>query len=117
MQIDLLPNPPSNGGYEKVLAAIDVFSRYLFAYPLTDASAINVANVFIDITTKHAYLPTTSITDKGTAITFTNIAEITQILGITLKCATSKHPQTIGNFERTHASSQDGMCGISTALA
>ena len=44
MQIDLLPNLPPSGGYENVLTAFnDVFSRYLFAYPLTNASAINVA--------------------------------------------------------------------------
>ena len=42
VQIDLLPNHPPSGGYENVLTAIDDFSRYLFAYPLTDASAINV---------------------------------------------------------------------------
>ena len=35
MQIDLLLNLPQSGGYEKVLTAIDVFSRYPFAYPLT----------------------------------------------------------------------------------
>ena len=104
MQIDLLPNLPPSGGYENVLTAIDVFSRYLFDYPLTDASAINVAKALIDIMTKHAYLPTTLITDKGTAFISTIIAEVTQILGITLKCATTKHPQTIGKLERTHAS-------------
>ena len=104
MQIDLLPNLPRRGGYENVLTAIDVFSRYLFAYPLTDASAINVAKALIDIMTMHAYLPFTLITDKGTAFSSTIIAEITQILGITLKCATTKHPQTIGKLERTHAS-------------
>ena len=104
MQIDLLPNLPPSGGYENVLTAIDVFSRYLFAYPLTDASAINVAKAIIDIMTKHACLPMTLITDKGTAFTSTIIAEVTQILGITLKCATTKHLQTIGKLERTHAS-------------
>ena len=104
MQIDLLPNLPPSGGYENVLTAIDVFSRHLFAYPLADASAINVAKAPIDIMTKHAYLPTTLITDKGTAFTSTIIAEVTQILGITLKCATTKHPQTTGKLERTHAS-------------
>ena len=105
MQIDLFPNLPPSGGYENVLTAIDVFSRYLFAYPLTDASAINVAKALIDIMTKHAYLPTTLITDKGTAFTSTIIAEITQILlGITLKFATTKHPQTIGKLKGTHAS-------------
>ena len=104
MQIDLLPNLPTSGGYQTVMIAIDVFLRYLFAYPLIEATATNVAKVIIDILTKHSYLPTTLITDKRSAFTSTIIAEITQILGITLKCATTKHPQTIGKLERTHAS-------------
>ena len=52
MQIDLLPNFRPSGGYEIVLTAIDVFSHYLFAYPLTDASATNVAKVRIDVITR-----------------------------------------------------------------
>ena len=104
MQIDLLPNLPTSGGYQTVMTAIDVFSRYLFAYPLVEATASNTAKVLIDIMTKHSYLPTTIITDKGTAFTSKIIAEITQVLEITLKCATTKHPQTIGKLERTHAS-------------
>ena len=54
MQIDLLPNRSQSGNNENVLTAIDVFSRYLFAYLLTHSSAINVANVIIDFMTKHA---------------------------------------------------------------
>ena len=54
--------------------------------------------------TKHSYLPTTLITDKGSAFTSKILEEITEILGITLKCATTKHPQTFGKLERTHAS-------------
>ena len=54
MQIDLLPNLPPSGGYENVLTATDVFSRCLFTYPLTNASAINVAKVLIDVMTKNA---------------------------------------------------------------
>ena len=104
MQIDLLPNLPTSGGYQTVMTAIDVFSRYLFAYPLTEATAANVAKVIIDIMTKHSYLPTTLITGKGSAFTSKILEEITELLGITLKCATTKHPQTIGKLERTHAS-------------
>ena len=104
MQIDLLPNLPPSGGYENIIPAIDVFSRYLFAYPVTDASATNTAKVIIDIMTKHTYLPTTLITDKGMAFTSKLLAEVAQILGIQIKCATTKHPQTIGKLERTHAS-------------
>ena len=104
MQIDLLPNLPPSGGYENIITAMDVFSRYLFAYPVTDAAATNTAKVLIDIMTKHTYLPTTLITHKGTAFTFKLVAEIAQILGIQVKCATTKHPQTIGKLERLHAS-------------
>ena len=104
MQIDLLPNLPPSGGYENIITAMDVFSRYLFAYPVTDASATNTAKVIIDIMTKHTYLPTTLITDKGTAFTSRLVAEVAHILGIQIKCATTKHPQTIGKLERTHAS-------------
>ena len=100
MQIDLLPNLPPSGGYENIITAMDVFSRYLFAYPVTDASATSTAKVIIYIMTKHTYLPTTLITDKGTA----EVSEVAQILGIQIKCATTKHPQTIGKLERTHAS-------------
>ena len=54
--------------------------------------------------TRHAYLPTTLITDKGTAFTSRLVDEVAKILGIQIKCATTKHPQTIGKLERTHAS-------------
>ena len=104
LQIDLLPNLPPSGGYENVITALDVFSRYLFAYPVADASASTTAKVLIDIMTRHAYLPTTLITDKGAAFTSRLVDEVTKILGIQIKCATTKHPQTIGKLERTHAS-------------
>ena len=104
LQIDLLPNLPPSGGYKNIITALEIFSRYLFAYPVTDASAISTAKVLIDIMTRHTYLPTTLITDKGTAFTSRVVEEVAKILGITLKCATTKHPQTIGKVERTHAS-------------
>ena len=32
MQIDSMPELPRSGGYENIMTAMDVFSRYLFAY-------------------------------------------------------------------------------------
>ena len=54
--------------------------------------------------TKHAYLPTTLISDKGSAFTSHVVKEVVSVLGITLKHATTKHAQTIGLLERSHAS-------------
>ena len=104
LQIDLLPNLPPSGGYENIITTLDVFSRYLFAYLVTDASATSTAKVLIDIMTRHTYLPTTLITDKGTHFTSRLLDKIAKILGIQIKCSTTNHPQTIGELERTHAS-------------
>ena len=103
MQIDLLPELPPSGGYENIKTAIDVFSTYAFAYPVSNPTAVNTAKVIIDIMTRHAYLPTLIITDKGGVFVSQVIHEVAELLGINLKHATTKHAQTIGVLERAHA--------------
>ena len=61
MQNDLVPGLPPYGAYENIVTAMDVFSRYLFAYPTANQDARTVSKVLINIMTKHAYLPTTLI--------------------------------------------------------
>ena len=104
MQIDLVPELPPSGGYENIVTAMDVFSRYLFAYPTSEQDAKTIAKVLSNIMTKHAYLPTTLISDKGTAFMSHVIKEVAGVLGITLKHATTKHAKTIGLLQRSHAS-------------
>ena len=104
MQIDLVPELPPSGGYENIVTAMEVFSRYLFAYPTANQDAKTNANVLINIMSKHAYLPTKLISDKGTAFMSHVIKEVAGVLSITLKHATTKHAQTIGLLERSHAS-------------
>ena len=89
MQIDLVPELPPSGGYENMVTAMHVFSRYLFAYPTPNQDAKLIAKILITIMTKHAYLPTASLAG---------------VLGINLKHATTNHAQTIGILERSHAS-------------
>ena len=104
MQIDLVPGLRPSGGYENIVTAMDVFPRYLIAYPTSNQDATTFAKMIINIMTKDAYIPTTLISDKGTAFTSHIIKEVAGVLGITLKHATTKHAQTIGLLERSHAS-------------
>ena len=101
MQVDLVRGLPLSGGYENIVTAMDVFSRYLFAYPTSNQAAKTIAEVMINIMTKHTYLPTTLISDKCTAFTSHVIKEVAGVLGITLKHATTKHVQTIGLLEQS----------------
>ena len=103
MQIDLLPELPPSGGYENIITALDVFSSYAFAYPVSNPTAVNTAKVIIDIMTRHAYLPTLIMTDKGSVFISQVIHEVAETLGINLKHATTKHAQTIRVLERAHA--------------
>ena len=103
MQIDLLPKLPPSEGYENIISEIDVFSRYAFAYPVSNPNALNTAKIIIDNLTRHAYLPTLITTDKGSVFVSQLIHEVAETLGINLKHATTKHAQTPGVLERAHA--------------
>ena len=103
MQIDLVPELPPSGGYENFVTAMDVSSRYLFAYPKSNQDAETIAKVLINIMTKHAYLPTTLISDKGSSFMSQVFKKVAGVLGITLKHASTKPAQTIGLLERSHA--------------
>ena len=54
--------------------------------------------------TEHAYLPPTLISDKCTTFMSHVIKEVTGVLGITIKHATSKHAQTVGLLKQSHTS-------------
>ena len=83
--------------------AVDVFSRYAFANPIANPTAVYTAKVIIEIMARHAYLPTLFIKDKGIVFISQVIHEVIKILGINLKHATTKLPQTIGVLQRAHA--------------
>ena len=104
LEIDILPNLPNSAGYQTIVTMIDVFSRYLFAYPTQNVTAKTIGRCFVDVMTRHAYLPTLILSDKGSQFRSGIVAEITHILEIQISHASTKHAQTIGILERTHAS-------------
>ena len=79
MQIDLVPDLPPSSGYENIVTPIDVFSRYLFAYPTSNQDAKTIARVIINIMTEHVYLPTTIVSDKGSVFMSQVIEEVAEL--------------------------------------
>ena len=104
LEVDILPNLPSSNGYKHIITMMDVFSRYLFAYPTQDMTARTVGRCIIDVMTRHCYLPTVILTDKGSQFRSDVVNQIAQTLDIRISHASTKHAQTIGILERTHAS-------------
>ena len=104
MKIDSLPGLPPSGGYENMVTAMDVFSLYLLAYPTSNQDAKTIAKVINNMMTKHAYLPTTLNSDKGTVFMSHVINEVAGVFSITLKYATTKDAQTFWLLEQPHTS-------------
>ena len=102
LRIDIVPGLPPSGAYKNIVKPKHVLSRYLLAYPTASQSANTIARVKINVVTKHAHLPPTNMSDKGSAFTSQVNKEVDDALGMTLKRATTKHAQTKGMLERTH---------------
>ena len=109
LQMDIVPFDDASGGYNAVITAMDVFSRYLFAYSVARIDTKTVTRVLIDIITRHCYLPTTIMTAKGSQLISEAMQQTTATLGIQLKHATTKHAQTIGILESTHLSLKESL--------
>ena len=103
MQIYRLQKLPPRGGYENIIKAIDVFSLYAPAYPVSNPRALETAKVITDIMKRHAFLPTNIITDKDSIFDSNLIHDIVEAPNITLRNATTKHTQALGVLERFHS--------------
>ena len=86
-----------------MLTAIDVFTKYLIAVPLTNVRADTIASELTSIFLRHSYLPKTILSDLGTSFVSEFLHELTKLLEIQLEHAKLKHPQTVGVVERSHS--------------
>ena len=81
MQIDLV-GPFQSPIYKYVSSGIDVFSKYLFAIPLTSAHAGTIAKALVSIFFQHSYIPKTVLSDLGTSFVAEFLHELTNLLEI-----------------------------------
>ena len=82
-----------------IVTAMDVFSRYLSAFPTSKEEAKTLAIVILNNMSKRDYLPSILISEKGSAFVSQKIKEVTGLLGNILK-----HALKLGILERSHAS-------------
>ena len=102
VHIDIVgPLPPSKG-YTHILTAIDRFTRWAIACPLSDVSAENVASVFLDRWVSNYGVPSTVTSDRGAQFQSTLFREFTRLLGVQHISTTAYHPAANGLVERFH---------------
>ena len=109
MQNDSVPDLPLSGGYQNIATTMDVFPRYLFAYPAKNQDAKTITRVIFKNLTEHEYLATTNVSDKGSAFVSQAMKEAAHILALKLEHAATKCAQKIGKIGRAHASSEEAL--------
>ena len=80
-----------------------VFLRYRFAYPTQEMATRTIGRCIVDAMTRHSCVPTVIMTNKGSQFRSEVVNQNAQTLNIRLYHASTKHTQTIGILERTHA--------------
>ena len=98
-----LVGPLKSPVHRYVLTPIDVFTKYLFAVPLTNVRADTIARELTSIFFRNRYLPKTTLFDLGTSFVSELLHELTKMLEIQLELASVSHSQTLGVVERSHS--------------
>ena len=102
VHIDIVgPLPPSNG-YKYLLTCIDRFTRWPEAFPITDITAVSVAQAFTHTWISRFGVPSTVTTDRERQFESTLWTAFTQLLGTKHLRTTAYHPTSNGLIERFH---------------
>ena len=102
LQIDLV-GPLKSPVHRYVLTAIDVFTKYLFAVPVTNVRADTIARELTSTFFRYSYLPKLILSDLGTSFVSELLHELTKLLELQLEHVSLKHPETVVVVERSHS--------------
>jgi len=100
---DFITQLPESQGYTQIMVVVDRFTKMAHFVGLpTNATAKDVANVFLREVWKLHGLPTEIISDMDAKFSGEFWESLCKLLGIKRKMSTAYHPQTDGQMERTN---------------
>jgi ribonuclease HI len=99
-QVGPLPKS-SRGGHTYLLVAVDKFSKWIEAVPVTNQEATTSVKFFESIVYRYG-VPNSIITDNGTNSTSGKFQEFAKNLGIKVKYASVAHPKSNGQVEKAN---------------
>ena len=97
-------NLPPTESCTSVITSMDVFSRFLSAYPTIKCVEATVGRCITDILSRHAHLPIRIATYEGSHFRAETIRDTSSILGVDIYHATTRHAKIIGILENANTS-------------
>ena len=102
VHLDLIGPMPSSDGCRYCLTAVDRFTRWPEATPLSDITAETVARAFFHIWISRFGCPLKVTTDQGRQFEAQLFRALLQLCGAQLQHTTAYHPEANGMVERLH---------------
>ncbi|QRW22891.1 Transposon Tf2-7 polyprotein [Rhizoctonia solani] len=98
---DLIVGLPTSEGYDAILTVVDRLSKMVHFIPThSDATAVDVANLFVSFVWKLHGLPRKTILDQGPQFNAKFLRQVYKQLGIEPQFSTAYRPQVDGQSER-----------------
>jgi transposase InsO family protein len=91
----------SKGNHTYLLVAVDKFSKWIEAVPITNQEVTTVVKFFKSIVYKYR-VPNSIIMDNGTNFTSGEFEDFAKELGIKIKYALVAHPKSNGQVEKAN---------------
>ena len=111
VHLDLVTLPLSNG-CRHLLTAVDRFTRWPVAIPLTDISAQSVVDAFVSGWIQNFGVPSTVTSDRGSQFTSAIFQQLTRIWGIEAIVTAPYHPESNGLVERFHRRLKESLIAL-----
>lgn len=102
------PLKKAHGGYIRLLVAVDKFTKWIEAKPITKASSQEAIKFFLDIVYRFG-VPNSIITENGTNFTGKKFQDFAEEYDIKIDWASVGHPRTNGQVENANGMILQGL--------